>query len=576
MSHFPHPGVRRRLARALSIATIASVAIASLTGCAMIPRSGDVHEGVSAPANESDLIQFLPSGPADGASPQEILRGFVDAATSPRDDWGIAREFLTKTFSAEWKPTAGVLIDQGNRDVTQKALSGDAAEFVLDTSVYARVDESGNYADTPATRTQLSFGFALQGGQWRISSAPAGVLLDQSTFGQVFADQSLYFFDPSFERLVPDVRWFPARVSTSTRVIKALLSGPSSWLAQSDAVVSTIPPEAVLVADSVPVQDGTATVNFDIKSLRVDSLTSSRMLRQISASLSQVYGVDHVDMQFSGASEGGTAVPSSSSLLAPSAYSSAVVDTEERFGTYQAGSVVTLPRIGEAIHALRPQAVSVRMNLGVAAALTSSGLFSVFGDGQSVNVDARERLIAPAVDTRGFLWSVPRDEPAAVRVASTDGSSSEVVVSWAAADTISALSVSPDGTRVAVALGYREASRLCVAGITRSPDGVPVSLGPCLEPYVLVDNIQALGWADGERIAMLATPQSSTNPVTYLLTVGGRFTSLSTLSDGTVINGSGPTATLRLGTASGAVYEQASVSRWLLVASGVRLLATVN
>jgi len=76
----------------------------------------------------------------------------------------------------------------------------------------------------------LSFSFEEQGGEWRISEAADGIVLSQTSFALAFREQALYFFDPTYRFLVPDVRWFPFRQTIPARIVRALLAGPTSWL----------------------------------------------------------------------------------------------------------------------------------------------------------------------------------------------------------------------------------------------------------------------------------------------------------------------------------------------------------
>ena len=83
----------------------------------------------------------------------------------------------------------------------------------------ARYHHESN-SDSPIAQP---YKFQKVGGQWRISNAPDGTMIDATSFGNVFSAHTLYFFDPSGDYLVPDQRWFPSGASTPTRVVKALL-----------------------------------------------------------------------------------------------------------------------------------------------------------------------------------------------------------------------------------------------------------------------------------------------------------------------------------------------------------------
>ena len=48
-------------------------------------------------------------------------------------------------------------------------------------------------------------------------------------FTGIFKAYDLYFFDATFEYLVPDRRWFPSGSNVPGRVVRQLLLGPSAW-----------------------------------------------------------------------------------------------------------------------------------------------------------------------------------------------------------------------------------------------------------------------------------------------------------------------------------------------------------
>ncbi|NDD75789.1 MAG: hypothetical protein EBZ40_12590, partial [Gammaproteobacteria bacterium] len=240
---------------------------------------------------------FLPASPELGASPEQILRGFIDAASSPQNDYAVAREFLSMALNVDWKPNARVIVDGGSRDYVVTA----DGTITLVTQSQAVVDERGDYSerDIPE-RVSLTYSFVQENGEWRIASAPEGVLLERYTFDQIFGQHALYFFDPTFSLLVPDVRYFPSRASTPTRIMKALLAGPSPWLASSGAVVTAFPPDTQLVAETVPITGTSASVDITGNALNSTLEQKRLMLRQAAASLSSLSSIFTVQLSIAG------------------------------------------------------------------------------------------------------------------------------------------------------------------------------------------------------------------------------------------------------------------------------------
>src|SRR5690606_24623128 len=131
-------------------------------------------------------------------------------------------------------------------------------EYVFATR--AGLDEFGSYNANPLETQVLSYSFVQENGEWRISSAPAGIVLAESTFRTIFSQHSLYFYDLTLTRLVPDQRWFPGG-STGTRIVTALLGGVPEWL--EGAVVSQFP-EGTALAPGTTVTIDASVAHVDL------------------------------------------------------------------------------------------------------------------------------------------------------------------------------------------------------------------------------------------------------------------------------------------------------------------------
>ena len=61
--------------------------------------------------NGSQNVQFIPNRPQPGATPQQIVEGFVDAGSGPgvAGRWDVAREFLAPSLAKTWVPEARVI-----------------------------------------------------------------------------------------------------------------------------------------------------------------------------------------------------------------------------------------------------------------------------------------------------------------------------------------------------------------------------------------------------------------------------------------------------------------------------------
>ncbi len=163
----------------------------------------------------------------------DILQGFIRAGRGPQNQYSVAREFLTS--DADWSGTARVLISASA--ITPVQVDDDTMSITI--NVVAEVDATGRYITSASTQT-LVYDFAVVDGEFRISSAAPGTVLTPRGFSSAFAEYPLYFFDPSFSYLVPDLRWFPETQGVADRIVRELLAGPTTWM-QANVVFSAFP-----------------------------------------------------------------------------------------------------------------------------------------------------------------------------------------------------------------------------------------------------------------------------------------------------------------------------------------------
>jgi hypothetical protein len=119
----------------------------------------------------------------------------------------------------------------------------------------ALIDDLGHLKSTEVSSATIvpKFGFAKESGQWRVSATPDLTIIGQ-VFDVVFKHYALYFFYSQSHYLVPDVRWFPSRASTATRLVGGLITGPDAWFGIS--VFNPIPKGTKLAIDAVTISNG--------------------------------------------------------------------------------------------------------------------------------------------------------------------------------------------------------------------------------------------------------------------------------------------------------------------------------
>lgn len=547
--------------RSWAAATAVMLLAFVLAACGGLPTTGPVNAGQPIVDDDSDgNLVFLPDGPTKDATPQQIVEGFIAAGSGPRDNWATAKEFLAPGVG--WNPRAGVTVySAGQRELEEIAED----EFVLAVTPAATVDATGELATPGETgEITLSFTLAVQpDGQWRITRAPDGIVLDRNTFGAVFGSYALQFFDPSWTYLVPDERWFP-RTYARTSIAEALVNGgPSSWLA--DAVVTAFTDGARLATVSVPQQSGVAAVSLQEGARDLDQLVLDRMQTQLEASL-QGAGVSEVDMLV----DEQLLLADAVTVRRTTVDSRPLVRTDDAFGFLSGNSVEEIYGLSAAIMQVDAVDIEVGADRTTAAVRAADGtVLAVDSDGAITVLDDRKGLVAPSIDPFGFVWSVPVAQPSALKALGSDGTEVELPDALAGTSQVLAVRVSRDGTRLAAVVRVGDADALWIFGIQRDRDGVPAALGM---PKVLASmsgTVTALTWVDVASVALVA--DEGGDQYLYTHEIGGFGVLQGAPDDVTAVAG-GAASAVRLRDGAGELYGQRGTN-WQHLASGISVLA---
>ncbi|WP_104082814.1 LpqB family beta-propeller domain-containing protein [Cryobacterium sp. Y11] len=547
-------------------ALVLAVALAvGLVGCTGIPRDGIVYAGNEVAPDDNPAPVFLPSRPQKDASMESILLGFIDASSSPENNYQIAREFLTPEFASAWDPSIGVTVDDGTGRTLNEL---DASTTLVAVTPIAEVSVTGEYREVDATPLPLRYEFTQIGGQWRISVAPNGTVIDENTFNDVFSAQPVYFYDPGFRFLVPDLRWFPRGASAPTKLVNAVLNGPSAWLA--GAVVTAFPEGSTLTADAVQVVGREAMVDLNSEALSADRQTLQRMKVQLAASLPTGLSVEiTIDQNSQTIDELSSAGP----IVNPRVDARALVLRGEEFGFLAAtGETITpIDGLSDTIVGLAPTAVTLSSGQGTAAVLAAGGVYVVRTGDDPQLLDSRSGLLAPSIDNDRFVWSVPANDPSALLVYDPAGEATALQTPWPEATSITALKISRDGARLIALLGTGSQTRFVVASIMRT-GSVPTGIGA----PVLLASDGGVGldatWVDELTVASLSTLTSGTERI-VAQQIGGVSGALESPASSEFIVGSNSVRDLRALSSTGSLEVQRGVG-WQARIDDVTLLAT--
>lgn len=546
-------------------ATIAAAALLAvvLTACGGLPTSGPVNAGrqISEDDPGGDVV-FLPDGPAVDATPQQIVEGFIAAGSGPRGNWETAREFLAPEFTT-WNPRAGVTVyEPGDRTLDEVSES----EFVLSVTPVATVDGIGELS-TPGEAGEIPLAFSLAqqaDGQWRITQAPDGIVLDRNLFVVVYNAYALQFFDPSWTYLVPDERWFP-RLYARTNIAEALVDGgPSAWLAES--VKTAFTDGARLAVATVPLSSDVAEISLEEGARQLEKTVLDRMQTQLEASLASA-NVDAVDMLVDGQLVSAESVPVRTTRVD----SRPLVRTAEAFGFASGSTIEEIAGLSDAV--MSTSAVDIEVDAARAAAAVRDAdgdVLRVSSDGAVALVDARSHLVAPSIDPSGFVWSVPADAPGAVLATGPDGERIEIPDGWIGATQVLAQHVSRDGTRIAAVVRTGSAYALWVAGVVRDADGAPTGIGGAKVLASLPGAADTVTWLDSSSLALVTL--DGDDPYLFTQEVGG-FAAVVRAPDAvTTVAGSVQSGGIRVRDQEGELFGLRGAN-WQHLADGIVVLA---
>jgi hypothetical protein len=587
-------GIGRRRFRVLLVVAL----IGLLSGCARIPVSGPVHQGRLVGTTPRAYVRIFGVPPADGATPTEIVRGFLRATADISDGYRVARGYLTDPVSGQWQPKSSTVVfdansqirldmldDQGRAVSERDLLAPDSGitqvTVHLTAAVSARVDPSGRYelAD-PGEVEERRFQLVKIEGQWRIDGLGNGALLSRADFDDTFWDLPVYFADPTGGWLVPDVRWFPVSSSTATTLVQAVLDGPPDWLAL--AVTTGAPAGTSMTQPSVPVLSGLATVDLTTEALQADPVHRQMLKAQLEATLAGLPAmaqakIENVEITVEASrydiTSGPVATPTSGQPPEPGPRLITEPVVEDHPVVIVGGR---LSRVGEGPSTEIPGVSQLDLTgTSWPAAATDGSAYAALSGPRLRYIDAGGRvttlwqsvgpLVPPSFDPLGWVWTA-RSVPGGMVRATRLGQGTRVVTGedWPSGLRVTSVRLSRDGTRALIGGDRGGQGVLFVCAVERDTDQVPVGLGPPLSVMSSLTEIHSTAWVDQRRVVVLGRGDDGTVGV-WQVEIGGSARALGDLPGAvTVTAGNGE---IYAGTEDSVVYRWNLVS-WKRVGAG--------
>ena len=558
----------------------AVVGMLLLAGCgnlpttltAQVPTSGPIEQGEKVTPGTSDqFIRVIARPPSAGMTPTQVVQGFLDASASFEGEHFVARQYLTQQASDTWDPATVVRVFEGSGNLAE---SGSRVDFTA--SQAATIGSNGAYRVSESGSSLLiGYGLAKVDGEWRISSAPSGLVLSQSDVERTFRSLAVYFFNPAFTQLVPDPRLIPVSgPAQATTLTRYLLAGPSEWL--QPAVRTGFPDGVQLNLDSVPVVNGVAQVDLDRSARLASDEARISLSEQLVWTLAQLSNVQAVRLSTGG-----------EPLLVPN------VASPQPRDSWPAVNPNSMP-VGATGYAAQSPGVVEFTDQGTEPVPGVGGTtgfidIAISGDNSTLaGIDAGGRLIrmpmtaeatrqrirlegaasSPAFGPNGSLWVVAAgrgllsvDERGVVTPITVTGLPKRSFV-------LSALP-SRDGTRAALIVRTGARTRLLLARVTSG--GPTSSIALTLSDPIRVENqlteVVDVAWADSDELLVLGSTGGAELHAFLVSLADGTVDDQGGISDAVSI-AAAPGQPNLIGSSDGKIYQTLGAA-WVFRTTGV-------
>ena len=553
-----------------------------LAGCASVPTAGGVHREPQAKGANNQAqgeVQFYPEPPGDGATPEQIVRGFLDAsgAVEPAGDGvpslATARDYLAPDQRGKWQPLARVIIFDS---YTPLKTDGDTVTF--QAKLAGQVD-AGTYIST-VTDDTFRYNFEVPETEvtdgkreHRIANPPSELLISKSNFEREFAPLNLYFLDPTQHVLVPDPVYLPNRADRATLLVQGLLDGPTRWL--SPAVSSAFPDGTELTKRGVRIDAGQALVDLTAPAGKVTKEQQELFAAQLVWTLAQLQ-ISSVSITVDGQTMALPATmtvtnvqprPADSRSDQPNAYALRAGQLYVLAGTGTSDEKQPVKvagpwnRIKLAKFAVQPTSPSGTTATIAGIDQTRTKLYVAEGVREAKQVFQGQRLSSLTWDQFGWLWVVDQTSRGSKILAYDPERRHALRVAapmlTAGSLRVDAIALSRDGTRLAMVTVSRDGRRDAqVASIARGGGGVVLG-----GPQMLASGLSAqdIAWRGTAELAVLG--MGADQPQVYTVSVDGSQLQPHGTVDGATSVTAAPDLPILVGT-SNAVWEQSTVGSW--------------
>ena len=501
-------------------ALLALALLLVLSACSTVPMTSPTVQVTQAPARPPQVVGIEPLPPEPGATPEEIVRSFIDAAASVRPGHPVAREYLAPEARGSWSDEAGITVIGPD----YATVTTETGAVQVTASPVGTIDERGVFSVGGSDTLTRQFTVEQVDGEWRISDPPDGLIILEPDFQRLYEEVAAYFIEPTRQRVVPDPRYLITGEAQPDALVLRLLDGPSATLGagvqnplsgvQLRSAVTVEGQSAIVDLTGLPTEP--APVLSEICAQLVWSLTRLRQttIRSVQISVDgepvDVDGVPRLQTQEDWIAFDPDAVPL------------------ESVGHYVSGGALHTVTAGEptpgpagtGVYGLADAAVSVDARSGQLSFLVgvrsdAGGATLLAGpySGELAPVLSAARLSSPTVAaTRSEVWVV-RDGTSVVRVQASGSPQAVTAPTLPGLGVADALRLSPDGVRAALVLEGPGGRTLYMGTVVRAEDG-SVALRDFRAIAPELSQVVDVAWRDSGHLLVLAGDEGRVLPYT--------------------------------------------------------------
>ena len=496
----------------------------ALTACSTVPSVSGTVQIPDVPSRPVETVGVEPLPPEPGATPDEIVRGFIEAAASFQTGHPVARQHLSPEAAATWSDETGIIVL--SPDYATVATGADAV--TLTGNPVGTVDPRGVFTVAGTGIFTRQFTLAQVDGEWRITDPPDGLILLQPDFERLYVERDAFFLDPTMTRVVPDPRLLIKGDAQPTALIQRVLDGPSGALA---AGVRN-PLSGAQLRSTVTVRNASAVV--DLTNLTGDPApVLSDICAQIVWTLAPLR-IRTVEIRVDGEPVDIDGIPPEQTVEDWAAFDPDAVPLDAVGHYLSSGALHTVSSgaatpgpAGTGVYGLSSAAVSAEPRtgelsflVGVHADAAGATLYAGPYEGELAPVLTAATFTAPTVAaTRAEAWVV-RDGTAVVRVpagAAPQAVNAPTLQGLGRADV---LRLSPDGVRAALVVDGPGGRGLYVGTVVRAQDG-SVELRDLRDIAPSLSQVVDVAWPDSGNLLVLAGNEGADRVVPYEVGVDG-------------------------------------------------------